>query len=228
MRIAVVIFMLSFTLPTWAGTLTDDFSDSNMDEWMKVVGNWSIDKGELVLGPGNTGLVIGEPTWKDYTVGVSAKIIEHQKVDNWTQGAFIKIRFTDFGAGYVFGIGTLGQSPKQALAYRDDGGFVARAESVPFEWELDTFYDLRFVVEGDVLKHYIDDELVVEYTDDTYPVGGIAITVGDNNNVATARFDDFYITGDDVPDVDLSDVPDVTTSITPGLKLTTTWGQLKK
>ncbi len=203
MKIVVALCMLLAVSPVWAGTLTDSFNDPNMDDWIEVIGNWSVDNGELVLGPSATAFGIGETIWKDYTVGVSVKITEHQKADGWTQGALISVRAAVTGDGYRFGIGTFGQNPKQALAYRADGGVVKRAKSVPFEWELNTFYDLKFVVEGNVLKHYIDDELVVEYTDNIYPAGGIAISVIDKNNVVTAHFDDFYITGDDVTDTNL-------------------------
>ena len=179
----------------------------------------SIDKGELVLGPGTGGFLIGEPVWKDYTAGAKIKLTEHQKADGWTQGAMISVRVMNAGDAYRFGIGTFGQGTKQALAYRADGGVVVRVESVAFEWELNTFYDLKINVEGNILKYYIDDKLVVEFIDNTYPAGGIAPTLIDKNSTVTARFDDFYITGDDVPDINLS--------VTPRSKLTTTWAKVK-
>jgi len=62
-----------------------------------------------------------------------------------------------------------------------------------FQWELDTWYDLKLVAEGNQFRFYVDDELLIDYTDDTYPTGRIGLRSGFGG--ATVHFDDFSITG---------------------------------
>jgi len=52
--------------------------------------------------------------------------------------------------------------------FRTDGGVsVIIAGYKPFDWELDKWYDVRLTVEGDLFKLYVDNELVIEYIDNT-------------------------------------------------------------
>ncbi|MBI1925058.1 hypothetical protein HYR99_12520 [Candidatus Poribacteria bacterium] len=90
-------------------------------------------------------------------------------------------------------------------------------ESSPFEWELNTWYELKVTAEGDQFKIYVDDELVHDYVDATHPSGAIGISTLFAGT--TAHFDDFSVTGDDVPDT--------ARAVDTKAKLATTWATIK-
>jgi hypothetical protein len=224
MRQAVIgVALLLLTTSVWAGTLRDNFDDGDMDEWdVPEAGNvWEIKNGELVITPrGPTPFHIGETTWENYTVRVRTRIVKHRSTGN-IEGANVKVRKQDPrehpGHAYVFGFGNRGGG-KIAWAFYVQGDTTARRfVSDPFQWELDTWYDLKVTAEGGQFWFYVDNRLMIHYTDDTYPKGKVGI--GSCCNGITAHFDDFSVTGDDVPDLDLD--------VAPEEKLATTWAQVK-
>jgi hypothetical protein len=89
-------------------------------------------------------------------------------------------------------------------------------EAVPFDWEPDTWYVLKAVIEGDHFKYYVDDELVMEYIDTSNPTGAVGLIV---SGASTTHFDNFIVTGDDIPGN--------VTAVSPKAKLAVTWGQMK-
>lgn len=207
---------------TWAGTLTDDFSDRNMNEWTKGgMGNhqgWRLENGELILESNASlnGFGIGEVTWKDYTVGVSLKIVKHHALQWSREAAVLATRGTDVSNSYYLGLGTLGLNPKQAeIFYFKDGGNQSIL-SKPFAWEMDTWYDLKVTVKGNRLEFYINEELVLALTHDLFTAGKVGLGVG---NSVTAHFDNFFVIGDDIPDLNLS--------VSPKSKAVNTWGKIK-
>ena len=58
---------------------------------------------------------------------------------------------------------------------------------------------------------------MIHYTDDVYSKGKVGIGAGGQET--TVHFDDFSVTGDDVPDLNLD--------VAPGAKLANTWGKVK-
>ena len=132
------------------------------------------------------------------------------------EGVSIGVRSLSFPLyGYVFGFGTIDK--KYIYCFRVDGSTtVFIAESKLFEWELDKWYDLKLITEGNKFKFYVNDELVIEYTDTVYPIGKVGI--GASYSGTTAHFDDFSVTGDEVSTL---------TSVSPKDKLATTWGKMK-
>lgn len=222
----ITLIAMSIT-PALSGTLVDTFDDGNMDGWLGggTCEEWMIKKGELILKSEScaNGYSVGETSWQDYTVGVSVKIVEHQNNADFMETAAIAVRGMEFSSSYYFGIGTAGLSPKRAQAYYLDGtigplGLLQPQNyvSVPFEWELDTWYDLRVQVTGNQYEFYIDNNLVIEHTDDTFPAGKVGIGVGNN---VSAHFDDFFITGDGIPDDSIA--------VSHKSKLTATWGGVR-
>lgn len=216
---------------SWAGTYTDDFEDGDMDEWelrsIGAKGTWKIENEELVLqGAGGStaiGFSIGENNWRDYTVQVSMKLTKHV-VTNWWEQAGVGLRMFkgDNGlikSGYYIALGTPGQNIKQLRTYYSD--FVQvnnkHIQAIPFDWELSTWYVLKAVVLGNTFKYYVDDELVMEYTDANGPNGGVGLSVTASTE---AHFDNFSVTGDDVPDN--------FRPVTARDRLVTVWGEIKK
>jgi len=218
MVLALMVTMLPATL--WAGTLKDDFNDGNLNGW-DLSGaprdTWEVKNGELVVTPKGlpVGFSIGETTWNNYTVSVRAKIVNCQ-FTGAIEGVSIGVRSLSFPLyGYVFGFGTIDK--KYIYCFRVDGSTtVFIAESKPFEWELDKWYDLKLIVEGDQFKFYVNDELVIEYTDTVYPTGKAEITASFSETIS--HFDDFSVTGDEVPTL---------TNVLPKDKLAAAWGKVK-
>ena len=207
-----------------AGTLTDDFSDRNMNEWTKDGrGNhreWRLENGELIIESNFSlnGFSIGEVTWKDYTVGVSLKIVKHRPFQGLREGAALSFRATDVDNSYYFGLVTLGLNPKQAeIFYFNKEVGNQSILSKLFAWEMDTWYDLKVTVKGNSLECYINEELIWALNHDLFTEGKVGIGVG---NSVTAHFDNFFVMGDDVPDLNLS--------VSPKGKLPTMWGKIKK
>jgi hypothetical protein len=223
--IGFALFLL--VTSTWAGTFTDNFDDGNLDGWDvgNVAGrrsNWKVENGELVLqaidGPIGAGL--GELTWKDYTVSVKFKITAHQPHGRFTEGAGISIRSVPPLNSYVFTVGTGGAVGNTKLLnafYVKDSDVPKHYEFSPFDWKLNTWYDLKVIAEGDQFKIYVDDKLVHDYVDAALPAGRVALTVSFMGT--TAHFDDFSVTGDDILDT--------VAAVDPKAKLVTTWATIK-
>ncbi len=222
-RVVMGIALLLLTTSVWAGTLRDDFDDGDMDEWdlTRASGICEVKDGELVITPRGSPVAfwIGETTWGNYTVRVRIRIAKHQTTaSGWIEGLFIAVRQRLEGNAYLFGLGTRGLNSKMAYAgYLQGDDLLRNFVSEPFEWELGKWYDLKLTAEGEQFWFYVDNQLVIHYTDDTYPRGKVAI--GSTYQETTAHFDDFSVTGDDVPDLNLG--------VSPEAKLATTWGQVK-
>jgi len=221
----IMVGLTLFLLVTsaWAGTFKDNFDDGNMNGWTEVGtgGTWKIENGELVIRifGGTFGFGIGESTWRDYTVGVRLKLVKHLADPLWIEVASLALRFAGFPLGYGVGLGTFGATPKQLQVwYISPQGQGYNVKSVPFEWNLDTWYDLKAVVEGDQFKYYVNDKLILETTDNTFPTGYVGIGVVGISVIA--HFDDFSVTGDDIPDN--------LVAVSSKAKLATTWGQIKR
>jgi len=211
-----------------AGTLMENFDDGNLDEWdiAKSPGtSWRIENGELIVQTVNSYIpfLIGEETWTDYTVGVRAKIMEFQPTNGHIEDAILRVRsrlnlsgdLLISQSGYAFGFATVKNNLKQAIAFTIQGN--QNLVEKPFEWELDTWYDLKVTAEGDRFQFYVNDELVLDYVDGTHPTGkagfGVAFTK------TTVHFDNFFVTGDEVSGPNFS--------VFLQAKLTTTWGSMK-
>jgi len=223
--VGLTLFLL--VTSAWAGTLIYTFdNDSNVNGWTQVAigggGAWQIENGELVLQVFNGGFLFGigtqEATWKDYTVKVNLKIVKHAVTTAWEQAGIV-FRGAENSGGYYVALGTPGWDAKQLRSYNYYmAGGPNHVESTPFEWELNTWYALKAVVEADHFEYYVNGKLVMEYIDSTHPTGGAGLGV--TGASVTAHFDDFSVTGDDIPDS--------LVAVSSKTKLATTWGQIKR
>jgi hypothetical protein len=217
---AIGVALLMLTTSVWAGTLRDNFDDGNMDEWDLSEADpfWEVKDGELVITARAfpVQFFIGETTWGDYTVRVRTRIVKHRATGN-IEGPAIPVRRESLMHTYGFGLGTRGGG-KIAYAFYVQGNTTPRHYvSEAFQWELDTWYDLKLTAEGEQFWFYVDNRLVIHYTDNVYSKGKVGIASAFNGT--TVHFDDFSVTGDDVPDLNLA--------VSPEVKLATTWGKVK-
>ena len=211
----------------WAGTLVDDFSDGDLDGWTQSgAGNWRVENEELIFEDLNDAsvLFVGEADWQDYTIGVKAKIVKHQASNCCGEAIVLAARGNTKFTCYQFLMGTWQQAGKRAVAFRTQGLNLNNFRSKAFTWDMDTWYHLRLTADGDTFQFYVDNELVLEYQDSTYDTGKAGI--GGAFNSTTVHFDDVVITGDDVPDMDMS-AEDMDFSVEPKAKYTTTWAAIK-
>ncbi len=223
-RVVMGIALLLLTTSVWAGTLRDNFDDGDMDEWdLPGAGNiWEVKDGELVITSRVAVLFfIGETTWENYTVRVRTRIVKHRATATGSvEGPNVLVReqFRPLPEHhlYVFGLGDRGGG-KIAYAFYPRDFTPMHFVSEPFEWELDKWYDLKLTAEGEQFWFYVDNQLMIHYTDDVYSKGKVGI--GSGGQETTAHFDDFSVTGDDVPDLNLD--------VSPEVKLATTWGKVK-
>ncbi|MBM3211997.1 DUF1080 domain-containing protein [Candidatus Poribacteria bacterium] len=231
MRYTMAILVFSMmALYSYAGTFTDNFSDGNMDGWVLNIagagGDWKVENGELILqsrGFSAKGFKIGENDWQDYTIQVNIKITKHIVTAIWEQAGIGFRLLTDNNdiliSGYYLALGTPGADKKELRTYFYD--FVNsqsfNLRSVPFEWKLDKWYVLKAVIEGNSFKHYVDDKLMMEYTDSNSANGTIGLSVTGSTE---AHFDNFSMTG--------HDIQGNSESVYAQDKLTVKWGGIKK
>jgi hypothetical protein len=229
LALVCLAFVFMLALPGLAGKWRDNFDDGKMDEWdlSYAGGIWEVKNGELVITPRGAGapvqLFIGDSTWQDYTINVKAKIVEHQPSSYGFEGANIVARAEPPLNLYVFGLGaSVGSKDKEVYAVCVQGRVAPTShhEVKPFQWELDTWYDLRLTAEGNRFKFYVNDELVIDYIDDVHSRGKAGIAASAFRSTTAVHFDDFSVTGDDIPDN--------VTAISPKSKLATTWSRIKQ
>lgn len=220
----------------WAGRLTDNFDDGNMDEWAirspTLTGEespnntWRIEDGELIIEAVDSPFffLIGEDSWGDYTMGLRAKLVKHQPDACCGQMFQLKVRSSHEPTGYNFGLGTFALMPKEVAGvgafYLQGDLFISHLELSPFEWQLDTWYDLEVTANGNQFQFTVNGEPVLNYVDQTFSTGQAGF--GASVFGITAIIDDFFVEGDEIPDSDLS------TAVDPKAKLATVWGRVKR
>ena len=101
-------------------------------------------------------------------------------------------------------------------AVQDDWNII----TYQFEAEIDTWYDLTATIyEDGTLEFKIDDEVFTAVDEDLLKGGQAGLVVADGR----AHFDDFEITGTNIP----NGGPGKPRPVEPRAKLATTWGHLK-
>ena len=222
----VSIIFLSFTFFTsqftLAGTWRDDFEDNNIREWEIYNENRQFEKwwindgeavGEIFENPFLSLWTTGELTWEYYTVSCRAKMVE-----DGNGSPYIGLTLHDRGeedSRYVFLIDYLNEVAS-IERWAAGNGRVVRAYTA----EIDTWYELEATVfEDGSLRFRINDFTIGGVDDDPLEGGKAGLVVGN----ARARFDDFQITGENIP----NGGPGKSRPVAPQDKLATTWGKLK-
>ena len=245
-QIVVVVACWQLVISVYCGTLKDDFNHGQLKGWthecFQIVGNdlrnlkpcptkegdatWRIKRNELIVqtGPITQGsfIAVGEEDWKNYTVSVKAKIVKHQPRQDggitWFESAALVLRSSSKDSFYFFALGTTGLRPKEVRACVFNNNFNCQNnQSTPFEWKLNKWYQLKVEAKGGRFKYYVDGKQVIDYKDETHPAGKVGIWAGDHST--TFHYDDFMVTGPQVPDLNLS--------VSSQSKLATVWAQVK-
>ena len=243
--ITVTVLFL-FSLSVFAGTFLDTFEDGNLDGWRELVpwdrvpGSWEVVDGGLhgTIHDGYLRLfTTGDDTWKDYTVEFDVRplkkhgrptiAIAARVQEKW----FVKCFLVD--AVVVLPGG--GNAPERGWVFCSAGNMNGGKSKGLFFGphpliKLFRWAHFKLSVEGNIFTFWINGEQVMEPTElrifrnregfadfPEFQTGGVGIGLSNY----TARFDNFTVTGDNIPDSGAF-------AVTPQGKLATTWGNLKK
>ncbi len=168
---------------------------------------------ELTVAAGNSGIYFGEESWTDYKLEVRARKVAGPYFHLFTRVQkpvqdfyFMEVSYNShttsvfmFAGGAATEI-TGGDRPARPDSTDTDGGDA---------------YTIAFEVKGNTLKTFMDGQLMVETTDDTYKNG----RPGLGGRTSTVLYEYVEITGPGI------DPPP--TSVDSAGKLAVTWGQLK-
>jgi len=231
---------------TLAGTLTDDFSDGNMDGWriLKIgdqSAQWFVKKGELVCTSKNvcglaSGLGISENTpginpitWRDYKFECQFKLEKTFPVGcaNWGSVIGFGIYVDDTNGNEIaFSVRTdwaannIWNRCGCERFFKAVGGNIGRGN---FITDQEKWYTAKILANGNEYKMFIDDTLICNPKIDLPNKGG-AFVFARNCKV---HFDNIVITGDNIPDFDMNSPSVSPKAVSPKSKVAKTWGKIK-
>ncbi|MFQ6043796.1 MAG: sigma-70 family RNA polymerase sigma factor, partial [Candidatus Poribacteria bacterium] len=206
-------------------------------------GNWRVEDGVIIGGDDNKIIMhilgMGEMWWKDYTVEVSVKLSkELRNCGTWSGvGLFVRGQKPIPQMSYILGMQYFGDNVKKQIPVEGGkmaatpveiaGGIIGNAQpnasthqfpKALFETEADRWYRLKMTVEGDLIRCFVDQKQVSEFRSNLYSSGMVGFAV----NGVVAMFDDFVVTGPDIPDGGPG------FAVNPRDKLATAWGRIKQ
>lgn len=221
--LTVSCLLLSICLFSYAGTWRDDFEDDNTNEWViynlnRQLEKWWIDDGEAVgeilEDPFYSIWNTGELSWEHYSVSCRVMLVEdgfgpsqigltlHDREEENSRYAFL-IDFENDVASIE--------------RWAPGNGIVGST----FTAEENTWYTLTATVMDEGSLSFQIDNFIFAATDDVPLEGGKTGLIISN---ARARFDDFQVNGENIP----NGGPAKSFDVEPAKKLATTWGNLKK
>ena len=236
----IVTLLCCLSVSASAGTFIETFSDDDLEEWKELVqlnkapGSWEVINNELHAVSRETFnrlLTTGDNTWENYTIefdvkpvkkhGIGTIVIAARVNGTWGVSCSINDRIVDGAAG-----------TRISCNYGNWHGipFIELHTTPHPLLRLNKWARLKLSVQGEVVTFWIDEKqimeptkllkLVVDQVFDGFPdflTGGVGFGLANY----TARFDNITITGDTIPNSGGF-------FVTPGSKLATTWGNLKR
>jgi alpha-N-arabinofuranosidase len=152
------------------------------------VGNWRVDQGVLTqdnLGP-NRRFLFGDAAWDDYEFTLRAK------KTGGHEGFLILFRVNSDEEFYWCNLGGWGNARHQIERGLDDGRrWQAVGPSVPGKIESDRWYRIKVRCEGHHIQVWLDDELLLDFTDDRR--GPLTGRVGVGTWETQAAFEDLKV-----------------------------------
>jgi hypothetical protein len=224
-----VYLMLILSLNVFG--LIDNFDDGKDDGWTVIQGDWEVKNGKYIQS--DTVWIdtatnetyhrtfMGDVNWSDYTVEVDVTIEEEGELAP-IAGIFIRVsEISDAGQYYFFRIDLRDDNPPGAIQSPNHifDGTVIQLEGADPQFndmeEAGVTYHLKVVAEGDHFLYYVDDELMLDKSDDFDPFMTGAVGLGTFN--AGASFDNFNVTGEGIPG-----------AVSREGKLAVCWGYIKE
>ena len=241
----------SVSAGTWKDNFEDgnfDGWETYKLDWPAAVlvpgaGNWRVEDGIIIGGDDNRFifhiLSMGEMWWKDYTVEVSVKLSkELRNCGQWTSVVLgVRGQKPLPQMSYLLAIQYFGDNVKKQIPVEGGkmaatpvevaGGIIGNAQPAAathqfpkalFKTEADRWYRLKVTVEGNLVRCFVDGKQVSEFQSNVYSSGIVGIAVAG----VVAMFDDFAVTGPEIPDGGSG------FAVNPQAKLATTWGRIKQ
>ena len=127
-------------------------------------------------------LVTGDPSWTDYTLRV--------RLQPFRDDGFVGVvfRYETGRSRYRFGFDA-GNTLKLIKDYHEEHHILAE---MPFEYSLESIYELEVKVERDHILAYVDGDLKFDVQDRSYPSGKVGIAA-----LVPAAFDELEVTAED-------------------------------
>lgn len=211
LRLLMGSVLLSATFLSVGGTWSDHFSGNILRS------DWRGDRDSFSILDGTLGGVSVRPLppvplhqmevgtdWSDYTVQCRIDVVT-PNLAICTKGALI---LRDNGKdGYVF---ALHIATKTIEVYRLSDHEILLSKDAPLE--LKTWYLARAELHGSTMMFFLDADLIGTVTDDRSLSGAVGVAVQDTMET---RFDDFTVTGPDIPSNGLE--------LSVGAKVTLIW-----
>ncbi|AUS96050.1 hypothetical protein CDQ84_03100 [Clostridium thermosuccinogenes] len=182
--------------PTPVMLFSDDFEDGYANGWTTNYGTFSVvnDGSNKAYysseSVGGANSYAGESTWDDYTV--EAKI----KVDSWegtnSRAGIVARRQNSSNYYHMF----YSKSDSKISIYKLQGAnhtLLASSNVIPAP-STGVYHTYKFEVSGNILKAYLDGQLMATATDDTFTTGNIACYT----HFQKAFFDDIKVEGQGV------------------------------
>jgi alpha-L-arabinofuranosidase len=142
---------------------SSDFSEKDADmKWSNVNGWWVQEYGIFAqqdLIP-DARTVTGDANWRDYTLTLRAKKI------GGTEGMLILFGVEDSDNYYWWNIGGWNNT-QHAIEKAQSGAKAVLGQTIPGSIDLDRWYDIKIEIIGNVIRCYLDGELIHEMTDTT-------------------------------------------------------------
>lgn len=150
----------------------DNFS-KGMNKWTTNRGKWEISKG-IASGSGTSHFAFVKKNWSDYVLEVTTRCkgSDNPAVD-WFK-SYIFFRVQDENNFYRFGIHG---GYEMVSLYKYIKGKWSELTKTPFSAQKGRWYTLKVEVHGNKIIGYLNGEVMIETTDNTFPSGGIGIGV---------------------------------------------------
>ncbi|MBU2490462.1 MAG: PKD domain-containing protein, partial [Proteobacteria bacterium] len=168
--------------------LFDDFADGVADGFVPSEGTWEVNAGayrQTNESADRSRNLAGDANWDDCVVETDVTLV------SGTGGeAHVLLRAQDINNNYEFIF--RGRGLNDVLLYRRVNGSATSLYEfdLPYAINTGTAYHLKAEVSGNVFRLWVDDDLVGEVTDATFPRGKAGLSTYRTH----ARFDNFTVT----------------------------------
>lgn len=214
MRNLCLVTLITITFLTPAYGLFYNFEDGNQG-WEQINGTMKVEKGELIVS-GSDGVAVlpdsdWDDKWTDYSI--ECKMMMETGPDN--MGVLLRYQASD--TYYIFSVMN---GRQQVEIWSLVAGNYTEEKVTAFENEMGEWYTVKVTAEGENFEMYVNDELIIEWSDDKLETG----KAGVRTYASTSHFDDFLVKGEGIP----TSPGEPGAAVKSERKLATTWARLKK
>jgi probable HAF family extracellular repeat protein len=167
---------------------SENFEDGVANGWNVASGTWDIiTDGTKVYHTKSTDSlsrsVVGDTVWSNYSVKAKLKVNSWGSSSNRGTGIIARYKDTDNYYLFIYEAGELRIKKKVA-------GTMSTIGSMTFTFNGSTWYNFEAVLQGPVLKFYVNGKLQLKATDASLTAGKTGLF----SVYADARYDDFLVT----------------------------------